>query len=67
MNVNDLKLSILFLVLGAVFIYWEMRTRIQKKRRGEYSLIDSSKVFSGIFLGVVLILGGLYRLILLFL
>jgi len=62
---NKLSPYISLVVIGAGLIYWEIQTMKEKKKKGEYSPIDSVKVFSGLALGVVLILGGLFNIILL--
>lgn len=63
---NDLKLSIFFIIIGIGLIYWEMQIRSQKKKKGIYSEMDTAKFFSGVSAGAIFILGGIFHLILVF-
>ncbi len=61
---NDLLENIFLIAIGIAMIFWEMQT-IKKKKKKEYSPMDTARSFSGFALGVVLILGGIFRIIIL--
>jgi hypothetical protein len=61
---NELLSDIFLIAAGIAMIFWEMQT-IKKKKKKEYSPMDSARSFSGLALGAVLILGGIFRIVIL--
>lgn len=61
---NDLLGNIFFIAIGIAIILWEMQTN-KKITKGEYTPMDTARAFSSYALGVVLILGGIFRIIIL--
>ncbi len=59
---NDLLENILLIAIGIAMIFWEIQT-IKKKEKKEYSTMDTARSFSSFALGIVIILGGIFRII----
>jgi len=60
---NKYTTSIFLIVTGIGLIYWEIHDMKEKKKKSQYSINETGRVFSGILFGVVLILGGLFNIV----
>jgi len=61
---NELLGDVALITIGIAMIYWEIQTK-KKITKKECTTMDTARTFSSFALGIVLILGGLLRIILL--